>query len=276
MSHIIINKNNKKILHLIQSVFILLTAFYLLPNTILAIDSCSTVSGCPTGDASLGVNFTGIQSSDLSAGSFTVSLSSSQNFSCSYSSGTAGNSGSCTASYDGSNISCQINHLDCRNQPFTVSVSTPTGAGYACTASTNSVNLNNCSNNTPITVNCTPPVNPIFARCYVNNDINDVTINTGDAVTWSTSNPTGGTGTYSYSWSGTDSLSGTSQSVAKTYNTAGTQTASVTITSGSQSLILDYADCPTVTVNSPPPTTKYKCVSNVCASDNGDGTGNYG
>lgn len=138
---------------MLNIILILLAAFVLFPNTILAIDSCSTVSGCPAGDASLGVNFTGIQLSDLNAGPFTVSLSSSNTYSCSYGSGTAGNSGSCSASYNGSNISCQISHLDCRNQPFTVSVSQP--ARYACTASTNSVSLNNCSNNTPVTVNCT-------------------------------------------------------------------------------------------------------------------------
>jgi len=57
---------------------------------------------------------------------------------------------------------------------------------------------------------------------------------TGDSVTWAAT-PSGGNGFYTYSWSGTDGLAGTAQSVAKTYLSAGTKTASVTITSGGQS-----------------------------------------
>ncbi|MDP3710397.1 MAG: hypothetical protein Q8R29_01590 [bacterium] len=56
--------------------------------------------------------------------------------------------------------------------------------------------------------------------------------NTGEAVTWSTSSVSGGSGAYSYSWSGTDTLSGSKSSVKKTYSTSGSKTATVRITSG--------------------------------------------
>jgi hypothetical protein len=54
------------------------------------------------------------------------------------------------------------------------------------------------------------------------------------AVVWSAS-PSGGTGVYTYSWSGTDSLVGLDSSVSKIYTVAGTKSASVLVTSGSQS-----------------------------------------
>jgi hypothetical protein len=56
---------------------------------------------------------------------------------------------------------------------------------------------------------------------------------TGQSVTW-TANPSGGSSSYSYSWSGTDGLSGNTKSVNKTYATAGSKSATVTVTSGNQ------------------------------------------
>jgi plastocyanin len=55
----------------------------------------------------------------------------------------------------------------------------------------------------------------------------------GQTVTW-TANPTGGNGTYTYNWSGTDNLSGNTKQINKSYSTVGTKNASVVITSGSQ------------------------------------------
>lgn len=57
----------------------------------------------------------------------------------------------------------------------------------------------------------------------------------GDAVTW-TAYPEGGTGSYSYSWSGTDGLSGDTKFITPAYTSAGTKSASVTVTSGVQSV----------------------------------------
>lgn len=53
------------------------------------------------------------------------------------------------------------------------------------------------------------------------------------SVTWGAS-PTGGNGSYSYVWEGSDGLSGLSSSVTRTYSTEGQKSASVTISSGSQ------------------------------------------
>lgn len=58
---------------------------------------------------------------------------------------------------------------------------------------------------------------------------------TNDNITW-TATPSGGTGSYTYSWSGTDGLSGTTQSVVRQYTTAGTKAGSVSVTSGTQSV----------------------------------------
>jgi hypothetical protein len=55
-------------------------------------------------------------------------------------------------------------------------------------------------------------------------------IDEGESVTW-TANVTGGNNMYSYNWSGDDSISGTSQSISHTYNTAGAFSADVEVSS---------------------------------------------
>jgi len=55
------------------------------------------------------------------------------------------------------------------------------------------------------------------------------TVAPGSAITW-TAVVSGGSGTYSYEWSGTDGLFGTSALVEKIYSTLGIKTASVTVT----------------------------------------------
>jgi hypothetical protein len=57
----------------------------------------------------------------------------------------------------------------------------------------------------------------------------------GDKVTW-TANADGGTGRYEYEWSGTDGLDGDEKTITKRYNSSGTKTARVKITSGDQSI----------------------------------------
>ncbi len=96
-----------------------------------------------------------------------------------------------------------------------------------------------------ITKNCTVAVmeapvvnNPEFTgSCSVNPSsalINESIIYTAHA--------SGGTGSYTYSWSGWDNLSGTSQVIQKMYGTPGTKTATVAITSGGQTI---YKNCQT-------------------------------
>lgn len=69
------------------------------------------------------------------------------------------------------------------------------------------------------------------ASCYANRD----TAVLGQAVTWSTL-VAGGTGNYAYSWSGTESLYGSSVSVSKSYGDTGIKYATVTVTSNGQSV----------------------------------------
>lgn len=86
---------------------------------------------------------------------------------------------------------------------------------------------NNCSSSwTAITV-----TSPITGTCTVSPSSGKI----GDSFTWSVANVSGGTGPYTYAWSGDDGLSGTGTSVVKIYSTAGAKNGSVTVTSSGQS-----------------------------------------
>ena len=78
---------------------------------------------------------------------------------------------------------------------------------------------------------------------------------TGQLVTWSVSAPSGGTGSYTYSWSsaGGSPAGGTGSSFSTTYSSNGTYIASVTITSGTQSIVKDCStDIPGGEIVNPP------------------------
>lgn len=78
----------------------------------------------------------------------------------------------------------------------------------------------------------TPPPTPaISATCSPAQS----TLTTGQTGIW-TAQVFGGTGSYTYSWAGTDGLSGTGRSTSLTYSTTGTKSASVDIISGGQSV----------------------------------------
>jgi len=72
---------------------------------------------------------------------------------------------------------------------------------------------------------------PLSVTCSVGSTYT----NSGNSVTWN-AYPSGGNGSYSYSWTGTDGLYGSSQSVYRTYSYPGTKTASVTVYSNGQSI----------------------------------------
>jgi hypothetical protein len=57
---------------------------------------------------------------------------------------------------------------------------------------------------------------------------------TNQAVNWQAQGVTGGNGTYSYYWSGTDGLTGSDKTITKSYTYPGSKTASLSITSGGQ------------------------------------------
>ncbi len=78
-----------------------------------------------------------------------------------------------------------------------------------------------------------PPVTPsLTASCY---PVNSSSVPAGSSITWA-ANASGGNGMYSYSWTGTDGLSGGNQSISMVYGTPGIKTASVTVYSGGQSM----------------------------------------
>ena len=84
------------------------------------------------------------------------------------------------------------------------------------------------------------------------------TVQTGNTVTWSAT-ASGGNGSYTYSWTGTDSLTGAQNSISKLYSIAGVKTATVTVTSGSQTVVKNCS----ATVTAPViPTLSASCSVN--------------
>ncbi|MDB5259572.1 MAG: Immunoglobulin-like repeat containing protein domain [Candidatus Taylorbacteria bacterium] len=73
--------------------------------------------------------------------------------------------------------------------------------------------------------------NSLGGNCYPVSS----TANAGDSVSWRVSSY-GGNGSYYYSWSGNDGLSGSGSNVNIRYNSPGTKNATVTIVSGSQTI----------------------------------------
>ncbi len=70
----------------------------------------------------------------------------------------------------------------------------------------------------PLSVTCSP---------------SKTTARTGESITW-TAAPLGGTGSYTYNWTGTDGLSGNRQTASKSYSTSGSKYATISVTSGTQ------------------------------------------
>lgn len=102
---------------------------------------------------------------------------------------------------------------------------------------------------TPLDINIVeaPVIPPItVASCQANSSAALV----GEAVTWSVTGVSGGTGAYTYSWSGTDELSGSTSSVTKTYTQPGTKTAVVTVSSGTAAAVTK--ECSSLQVTQPP------------------------
>lgn len=91
---------------------------------------------------------------------------------------------------------------------------------------------------------------PLFAKAetYVNLDAscypNTMTAATGENVTWRAS-AFGGNNDYYITWRGTNGLSGYGSNIDKEYNTSGVKSASITVTSGGQSIT---RNCNTVQV----------------------------
>lgn len=110
------------------------------------------------------------------------------------------------------------------------------------TNNTNSNNVNSYNNTTTNNqvngpVSSPTPVyvyntnSPLSVSCYSS----PTSVNTDQSVVWNAS-ANGGNGSYYYSWSGSDGLSGSGQSIYRTYNNPGSKTAVVTVTSDGQTI----------------------------------------
>jgi hypothetical protein len=98
---------------------------------------------------------------------------------------------------------------------------------------------NNCSGYGTITV--APGAAAFAGSCSVS----PATIAAGESATWSAT-ATGGAGSYTYAWSGTDGLSGTGSSITKAYGTQGTKSGQVVITSGTETITVVCSNAVTV------------------------------
>ncbi|MCX6717858.1 MAG: hypothetical protein NTU76_04280, partial [Candidatus Taylorbacteria bacterium] len=98
-----------------------------------------------------------------------------------------------------------------------------------------------------------PPPQALVVSCSAN----PASVLVGGSLNW-TSNVSGGTGTYTRSWTGTDGLSGSASTVSKTYSSAGTKNATISVTSGSQTTI---ANCSANVTTVPPPPSQGLVVS---------------
>jgi hypothetical protein len=108
-----------------------------------------------------------------------------------------------------------------------------------------------------LTKTCNTVVTKPQAAVAVSCTVNPGNLKTGETATF-TAHPTGGNGSYTYSWTGTDNLSSNSQSVSKSYSSEGTKTGTVKVTSNGQTAT---ASCNTV-VTKPQATLAVSCAAN--------------
>jgi peptidoglycan/xylan/chitin deacetylase (PgdA/CDA1 family) len=122
-------------------------------------------------------------------------------------------------------------------------------AQYAVTPGTGTV----VTNPTPLTGSC---------------KANVATATTGTEITW-TATAGGATAPYTYSWSGSNGLTGSSTSVTKTYTTAGTTTAQVVIGSGASTVTANCSVVITNPVTVTPPPLSGSCSANTTSTTTG-------
>jgi uncharacterized repeat protein (TIGR01451 family) len=113
--------------------------------------------------------------------------------------------------------------------------------------------------NTSVTKQCTPDL-------VVSCSANPSSLKIGDTATF-TANVSGGNGAYSYSWTGTDGLSGSSRIASKSYSTEGGKSATVTVTSDGQSR---SATCSTSVYKQQNPALHVSCSVNSSQVRRGD------
>jgi len=124
------------------------------------------------------------------------------------------------------------------------------------TAGTKTATVNVTSGNQTAHANCSVVVSQPTPNLSVTCSANPSSIQTGQSSTF-TAVPSGGVGSYVYSWSG--ACTGTSSNCSNTFNTAGTKTATVNVTSGNQT---NSATCSVSVGQSCTPNYEQRCVGN--------------
>ncbi|MBI4088659.1 hypothetical protein HY415_01035, partial [Candidatus Kaiserbacteria bacterium] len=158
------------------------------------------------------------------------------------------------------NTKCRL--LDNAGTPLTayascngsMSVSAPAVAGtygYSIQANKSSTGETKTSNSFTVAVSALPVLS---TSCSVT-PTSGTPGSTGTTFTWAIDKKndgsyvtTGGDGSYTYSWHGTDSLAGPGTSVTKKYAATGTKTASITVTSAGASQTFDCSNSASVNV----------------------------
>ncbi len=144
-----------------------------------------------------------------------------------------GNCSNCGGSYDNNgyqNSACSNCSGSNQDYGYSNSSCSNCGSNYqngGCTS-----NCNHITYEQPISVSCSADRS---------------NVNVGDSVRF-ISTVSGGNGNYSYTWSGTDGLSGSSGSVSKTYSSSGTKNATITVSSSGS---VRSANCSTNVVQNP-------------------------
>ncbi len=95
-------------------------------------------------------------------------------------------------------------------------------------------------------------VKPNVPALSVSCSVLQTSLSVGQTTVW-TVQSSGGTGSYIYTWSGTDGLSGNNQSISKSYSSAGTKNASVNVISGDQSINQSCSNSASVARPAPSP-----------------------
>jgi len=139
------------------------------------------------------------------------------------------------------------------NNPLPKIYNTPGVKTVTVTVSSGaSVESATCSTVTVTTPQIIPTGKSFAVTCLPS----DPTTSIGQPITW-TAVPSGGNGDYTYSWRGTNDLTGVDNPVSKTYTTAGVKTATVTVSSG---VYVTSSTCPTITVDAPPEPPTVICL----------------
>jgi hypothetical protein len=110
------------------------------------------------------------------------------------------------------------------------------------------------SANQSLSQQATQPSTPSAPALSVSCSVSQTSLTAGQTAVW-TAQVSGGTGSYSFSWSGSESLSGNTQSVTKSYSSAGTKNAQVNVVSGSQSVNQSCSNSVSVIKPAPAPIT---------------------